>query len=79
MWYNYHITTTHLNQSLSVIAVEFMYMCSLDLTEKKIYTFIFKDLITETVVVYENLNTSVKTKEVPKVESMSARKNESKF
>ena len=69
MWYNYHITTTHLNQSLSVIAVEFMYMCSLDLTEK-IYTFIFKDLITETVV---------KTKEVPKVESMSARKNESKF
>ena len=77
MWYNYHITT-HLNQSLSVIAVEFMYMCSLDLTEK-IYTFIFKDLIKENVVVYENLNTSVKTKEVPKVESMSARKNESKF
>ena len=77
MWYNYHITT-HLNQSLSVIAVEFMYICSLDLTEK-IYTFIFKDLITETVVVYENLNTSVKTKKVPKVESMSARKNESKF
>ena len=77
MWYNYHITT-HLNQSLSVIAVEFMYICSLDLTEK-IYTFIFKDLIKETVVVYENLNTSVKTKEVPKVESMSARKNESKF
>ena len=77
MWYNYHITT-HLNQSLSVITVEFMYMCSLDLTEK-IYTFIFKDLIKETVVVYENLNTSVKTKEVPKVESMSARKNESKF
>ena len=77
MWYNYHITT-HLNQSLSVIAVEFMYICSLDLTEK-IYTFIFKDLIKEYVVVYENLNTSVKTKKVPKVESMSARKNESKF
>ena len=72
MWYNYHITA-HLNQSLSVITVEFMYMCSLDLT------LFFKDLITETVVVYENLNTSVKTKEVPKVESMSARKNESKF
>ena len=77
MWYNYH-NTTHLNQSLSVITVELLYICSLNLTEK-IYTFIFKDLITETVVVYKNLNASVKTKEVPNVQSMSARKNESKF
>ena len=57
-----------------------IHVCSLDLTGKNVQFYFQRfDNSSETVVVYENLNTSVKTKEVPKVESMSGSKNESKF